>query len=213
MAYYVGDIPAEDLVIEPARGGETVDLAPFTEADTEVVLRTFEGDPVEADFLVTFDTGEEDLVILEWPATTVFETPGLYTLTIALVNDTPGAEAREQLAPVYLVVQEEDGWHTLDSARVEWADAEGLSDISLFRLLELARQQIIAYAPALADGVAVPSNYKRGQLMQARNLLNAIRVDPASGGVGEDTFVLRPFPLDWTVKQVVRPERAVPRIG
>jgi hypothetical protein len=28
--------------------------------------------------------------------------------------------------------------------------------------------------------------------------------------MGEDTFVLRPFPLDWTIKQVLRPKRAIP---
>lgn len=207
--FYVGDIPAEDLVIEPARGGEPIDLAPFEASDTEVVLRTFEGDIVPADFLVTFD---QDVVVLEWPATSVLETPGLHTLTVTLINDAPAEEAQEQLAPVYLVVQEENGWHTLDSARAEWADAEPLSDLRLFQLLELARQQVVAYAPTLAEDASVPTNYRQGQLMQARNLLNAAQVDP-SGAIGEDTFALRPYPLDWMVKQVLRPQRAVPGVG
>lgn len=216
MAYYVGDIPAEDLVIEPARNDQPIELDPFVEGDTEVTLRTFEGEVVEADFLVTFDSSDPDDVdrlILEWPATTVFETPGLYTLTVALVNDSPGSEARETLSPVYLVAQESNGWHTLDSARQEWGDAEALSDLNLFRLLELSRQQITVYGPTLAEGAPVPENYKRAQLMQARNLLNAIRVDPASGNTGEDTFSLTPYPLDWVIKQVVRPLSAVPVVG
>ena len=121
MAYYVGDIPAEDIVIDPARDGEPIDLAPFDELDSTVELRTFEGDVVDADFLITFDGDPVDQIVLEWPATTVFATPGLYTLTVTLIGDT----AREKLAPVYIVAQEDNGWHTLDSARDESLEAIG----------------------------------------------------------------------------------------
>lgn len=211
MAYYVGDIPAEDLVIEPARGDEPIDLAPFTEADSTVVLRTFEGEIVDADFLLTFDPGDADdidRVIIEWPTdASPFQVPGLHTLTVTLA----GAERREQLAPVYLVAQQENGWHTLDSARVEWNDAP-VQDVRLFQVLELARQQVTEYAPALVADAAVPFNYRQGQLMQARNLLNAGTVSP-DGGMGAEDFVLRPFPLDWMVKQILRPKRAVPTVG
>jgi hypothetical protein len=211
MAYYVGDIPAEDLVIEPARGDEPIALAPFTEADSTVVLRTFDGEIVDADFLLVFDTGDPDdidRVILEWPTDeSPFRVPGLHTLTVTLA----GAERREQLAPVYLVAQAENGWHTLDSARAEWNDAP-LQDVRLFQVLELARQQVTEYAPALAVDAPIPGNYRQGQLMQARNLLNAGTVSP-DGGIGEGDFVLRPFPLDWMVKQILRPQRAVPTVG
>ena len=206
MAYYVGDIPAEDIVIDPARDGEPIDLAPFDELDSTGELRTFEGDVVDADFLITFDGDPVDQIVLEWPATTVFATPGLYTLTVTLIGDT----AREKLAPVYIVAQEDNGWHTLDSARDEWGVGHApQSDRRLFQMLELARQQVAAYAPALDDDAAVPLNYRQGQLMQAVNLYNAARVDPASGGDADDEFVLRPYPLDWMVKQVLRPARAV----
>lgn len=207
MTYYVGDIPAEDLVIEPARGGEPIDLDPFTAIDTEVTLRTFDGELVDADFLVTFT--DEDLVVLEWPTdASVLTVEGLHTIAVTLV----GEERRERLAPVYIVVQDDTtGWHTLDSARAEWADAEHLSDLRLWHVLEMARQQITEYAPALPDDATVPGNYRHGQLMQARNLWNAARVDP-SGADGDDTFQLRPYPLDWMVKQVVRPQTAVPKV-
>jgi len=208
MAYYVGDIPAEDLVIEPARAGEPIDLAPFDALDTEVVLRNFDGEIVPSDFLVTFE--DEQTVVLEWPNdASVLNEAGLHTLTITLV----GPDHRERLAPVYLVVQDDaSGWHTLDSARAEWSDAEALSDLRLWRVLEMARQQIDEHAPKLAAGARVPANYKDGQLMQARNLLNAATVDP-SGAEGEDTFQLRPYPLDWMVKQIIRPKRGVPVVG
>lgn len=212
MTYYVGDIPAEDIVIEPARNGEPIELAPFLSIDTLVELRTFDGDLVPADFLVSFETGgvdDIDRVVLEWPAESVFASSGLHTLSVTLIGDL--GEPRERLAPVYIVVQDDNGWHTLDSARIEWPDAQSVSDIRLFQMLELARQQVVAYAPALAEGVRPPYNYREGQLMQARNILNAGRAE--SGDEGTDTFMLRPFPLDWMVKQVLRPKSVTPAVG
>lgn len=209
MAYYVGDIPSEDIVIEPARDGEPIDLTPFIEDDTEVTVRDFAGALVDADFFVTFDSdGDIPLVILEWPGTTVFEAAGLFTLGVTLV----GPAARERLLPVYMVAQEEDGWHTVDSARMEWPDAPA-DDARAFQILELAKQQCLEYAGALEEGQRPPVNYRHGQLMQARNLLNAGMVDPQDGSVGSESFVLRPFPLDWTVKQMLRPHSAIPVVG
>lgn len=203
MAYYVGDIPAEDIVLEPARDGEPLPLDQFDGATSEVVLRDFEMVPVPADFLVTID---EDRVLLEWPGVSVFDHPGLYTLAVTLV----GAHARERLAPVFLVVQDENGWHTLDTARAEWASAPA-SDIRMFQVLELARQQVLAFAPAFEG--RVPVSYREGQLMQARNIWNAGAVNPGSGEMGDDSFMVQPFPLDWMVRQVLRPKRAIGAIG
>jgi hypothetical protein len=106
-------------------------------------------------------------------------------------------------------------WHDVESARDQWIDAD-LDDDVLEELLEVAKQQVIAYAPALpepAEGeeLDVPVNYRYGQLEQAKNLWNAARVD-ASGGDGDGTFVMRPHPLDWIIKQILRPRRAVPRV-
>lgn len=209
MAYWLGDIPAEDIVIEPARRGEPIDLAPFDPLDTLVELRTFDGDLIDADFTVTFLTAEPDdidRVVLKWPAESVLTNPGVSTLSVTLA----GLDAQERLAPIPLVVQDDDGWHSLDSARDEWSDAEAVSDVRLYTLLDLARQQVLAYGPELAEGSRPPSNYRAAQLMQARNLLNAGR---AEGGESGEDFVLRPFPLDWMVKQIIRPHRAVPAVG
>lgn len=206
MGFYVGDIPSVDIVLEPARDGEAIDLAPFDPAETEFSLRDFDGAPVTADFAATFEDG---LVVIEWPGTTVFETAGLFTLGVTLVGDV----ARERLAPVYFVAQDADSeWHTVDTAREAW-DGAPPSDFRLFQILELARDQCTEYAAELADDDPIPANYREGQIMQARNLLNAGMVDPATGVEGSDTFVLRPHPLDWMVKQVLRPARAVPRVG
>jgi len=204
MAYYVGDIPSEDMVIEPARNGEAIDLAPFVAGDSTTVLRGFDGTEIPAEFLVTF---EEETVILEWPDTSVLADAGLYTLSVILEGPT----ARERLSPIYIVAQDDNGWHTVDSARETWSGAPN-NEYRLYQLLELSRQQVEAYAPSLLIGAPVPASYREGQIMQARNLLNAGLVDP-SGGIGEDDFVLRPYPLDWMVKQVLRPKRAIPAVA
>lgn len=212
MAYYIGDLPAEDIVIEPARGdGEPIDLTPFDEAETEVTLRDFAGDIVVALFIPTF---EEGAVVLEWPATSPFEVAGLYTLAVTLVG-TDGSP-RERLAPAYFVVQDDTtGWHTVDSARDEWTVGEAtVDDRRLYQLLELAREQVVAFAPALDEDAPVPASYKAGQLMQAQNLYNAGVVDPGTGTEGSgDTFALRPYPLDWMVQQVLRPKRGTPVVA
>lgn len=107
-------------------------------------------------------------------------------------------------------------WHTATSARDQWIDAD-LDDEVLEELLEVAKQQVIAYAPALpvvdppVTPEQIPGNYRYAQLEQAKNLWNAARVD-ATGGDGEDGFVRRPHPLDWIIKQILRPRRAVPRV-
>ncbi|MEX1079808.1 MAG: hypothetical protein WED09_11945 [Homoserinimonas sp.] len=107
-------------------------------------------------------------------------------------------------------------WHDIETARDEWVDAP-LDDDALTTLLAVAKQQVLAYAPTLpavdppVEPEEIPDNYRYGQLEQAKNLWNAGRVD-AGGGVGDDTFVVRPHPLDWIIKQILRPRRAVPRV-
>ena len=106
----------------------------------------------------------------------------------------------------------DDGWHSLVSARYGWVDAPW-QDSLLGDLLEVAKIQCVAYAPALGEDVLAPVNYRVAQLMQTRNLWNASKADPSSGGIGEDNFVVRPYPMDWVVKNILRPKRAVPVVG
>lgn len=118
-------------------------------------------------------------------------------------------------------------WHTLDSARDEWNDAPA-DDNRLSVLLTVAYQAVAIYAPKFTaeDGTVslgyedpitgvitpvtdttVPVNYREAQLMQARNHWNSVKVDPSNGAIGDDTFIMKPFPLDWVVKQTIRPQR------
>ena len=65
------------------------------------------------------------------------------------------------------------------------------------------------------DAVLVPSiteGIRQAHLLQARNIWNAARVDPA-GQYGTETFQIAAFPLDWQVKQLIRPTRAVPVVA
>ena len=210
MTYYVGDSPAEDLVIEPARADdEPIDLTPFDSCT--VTLRDEAGaEVVTAGFLATIEKfNEPQNITVEWPGGNIFATAGLYSLIVVLESD---AGARERLAPIYFAAQGDDGWLTLDAAREDWADAADIPDRTLYDLLTVAKNDVIAFAPALAADVLPPTHYRKAQGMQARNIWNASRVDPASGGTGEDSFAIRIFPLDWSIRQSLRPKRGIPVI-
>lgn len=208
MAYYVGDVPAEDLVIEPVRFGDPVDLTSFNEV--EVAVTTFDGEPVETSgFTGTIDYGEQ-VVTLEWPDESIFTAAGMYAVNLTLSSSA--TSVRERVAPTYVVVHEDDGWHTVDTLRNEMGNDFSSDDAVIWTLLEVARMAVLAYAPTLpflVDGVTpvrAPINYKLGQLMQARNIFNIAKTDPQTT---DDTgmFVVRPYPLDNFIKQILRPKR------
>lgn len=95
-------------------------------------------------------------------------------------------------------------WHTTESARDEWVDAP-LDDAQLTELLEVAKDAVLAYAPTLTDPETdIPVRYRVGQLMQARNVWNSGHATP-SGDFDTGTFGLTTYPLDWSVRQVLRP--------
>ena len=206
MAYYTGDIPAEDIVIEPAQNGDPTDLTPF-ETAAEVIVRAPDGTLVDSPARVPRNSTPPGQVVIEWPTDTALDQAGVYTMAVTLVTEDGG---RMRLPSVYLVAQFEDGWYSLDQAREDWLDAPS-SDGRLFQLLALAQEQVLEFAPALVAGAPVPPRYKAGQLDQARNLWNSGKVDPASGAMGDDSFVLRPYPLDWMVKQGCAPSAACRR--
>lgn len=100
-------------------------------------------------------------------------------------------------------------WHDIDSARDQWADAP-LEDNLLEELLEIAQEQVLAYAPALpADYIGYPTSYRWAQLMQARAIWGATVSDGEN--IGPDGFAIpAPTPLDKHVRQMLRPRKAVP---
>lgn len=206
MAYYVGDKPADNIVFEPVRGQDAVNLSSFNTAT--VTLLSPSGVTVANHGLTAQITN--GVVVVAWGTQAILTEAGCYTIRVTLTN-TAGTR-REQLAPIYVVIQADDGWLTVDTIRVTWIDADTISDHQLWQLLSIARDQILEYAPTLAQGAKVPLNYVRAQELQARNLYNAGKVDPSNGGMGDDTFVIRPFPLDWSIKQLLRPQK-MPVVG
>ena len=112
-------------------------------------------------------------------------------------------------------------WLTTESELLEeWADADKISPLVLKLLLGVARDQVIAYAPrhfqqTIADvglDVDIPPSYELAQFRQAQNLYRASVVD-AGGQIGEgESFSITLFPLDWHVKNLIRPNRGAPRV-
>jgi len=201
--YWTGDVPSQSPEIEVTREGLDTDLAAFN--NVTFTLRGPAGQIIE-DIVGGIEDG---VIVFDWPTVSLFDTIGIYTLHPVL---TALLGYRETADPIPFVVQGVDGWHTLASARRDWPDAPD-NDVWLWTVLAVARTAVEAFAPALAGDPLPPLHYRQGQMMQARNVWNAAKVDPSSGGLGEGEFVMRPFPLDWMVRQVLRPKTAIPRIG
>jgi hypothetical protein len=97
-----------------------------------------------------------------------------------------------------------------DRVRGAWSDAPIENAELCSMILDVAREQVIAYAPApdpVPSGEPVPdppARYVYAQLQQARNLWNSGRTT-GEGEVGAEGFVFRPYPLDKTIKQIIRP--------
>lgn len=204
-AYWVGDAPSEPLLIAPARDGKPVDLDPFTGA--EAALTSPAGVTTAAAAALVDEPGEGRVVAVTIPAAALLEA-GLHELEVRLT--TAGTSERFEVPPV--VVQARSGWHSIGSARTEWRDAGALDDHRLWVLLETAKLEVVAYAPPLPDGARPPVNYREAQLMHARNRNAAGRIDPANADAGGDGFSLTAFPLDWVVRQLLRPQRAIKRV-
>lgn len=99
-------------------------------------------------------------------------------------------------------------WHTLETARDQWVDAP-IDDATLGELLEVAKDAVLAYAPSAEDIDAeepevIPTAYRTAQLMQARNVWNSSQASP-TGYLDGGSYTLTTFPLDWQVKQLLRP--------
>lgn len=205
-SYFVGDVPAEDIVIEPARAGIAIDLEPFSSAS--ITFRGPDGAEVlSAGFMATILT---ETVTIEWPNETILDSPGVYELMIVL----EGLHAQETLSPERIVVEVQgSGWYTLDLARTDWLDAPE-QDISLHNLLEAAKTEILAWAPALSQGELPPYNWRKAQLMHARTLWNADKADTNSGQIGFDSFAIpTPKALEKNTRAILRPKTPNPVIG
>jgi hypothetical protein len=90
-----------------------------------------------------------------------------------------------------------------------WPDADGILDDPVLNLyLDAAREACEAFAPALAEGQEMPASWQLAQVMQARNVWNAGNAS-AGGDFDGSSYGLSTHPLDWQVKQLLRPRRVL----
>lgn len=191
-SFRVGDVPGT-IAVEIESDGTPVSLSAVTAVTADLsgaaVTATVVGDTVEV--VLPSLTGS-----------------GVSYLTLTL---TAGSTV-VQVDPAAIVVEETDGWHSLATARAEWRDAPSL-DVQLHTVLEVAKAQCLAYGPEVVDAVGnavpVPFTWRQAQLMQARNVWNSAKTDPSSGGIGGEDFVIRPYPMDQTIRYILRPKLAI----
>lgn len=117
--------------------------------------------------------------------------------------------------------------YTVEEAGTRWGPGAP-DDGTLAQLLAVSWAQCVAYAPLpavpdLADLFesaltgdetveAIPVGHREAHYQQARNIWNASTKSP-SGDFGPDGMTIAFHPLDWHVKQLLRPRRAVPKVG
>ncbi|WP_036963688.1 hypothetical protein [Promicromonospora kroppenstedtii] len=107
-------------------------------------------------------------------------------------------------------------WITDEQAIGLWADAENLEPDVLQLLLASAYEDCVAFLPELPEGEDYEDkptpNRVLAQLYQAKSRYNALLAgNDGQIGAGENTITL--FPLDWQVKQLLRPKRGRPTFG
>lgn len=101
-------------------------------------------------------------------------------------------------------------WYTASEGEAQerllaaWEDAPVEDLETLGMLLNTAKRQIIAFAPALRGDDEYPADYALAQLRQAQNLWNAGRTN-GDGMVGAEGYTFQPRPLDKTIRQMIRP--------
>lgn len=99
------------------------------------------------------------------------------------------------------------GWLTsVEELQAYWPDAPYAEDFDVFGLLTSARIQCEEYAPALGEDDVVPESWRLAQAMHARALYRST----LAGGndqIGAEGYTVTVFPMDWTVKNLLRPKR------
>jgi hypothetical protein len=90
------------------------------------------------------------------------------------------------------------GWVTLSFAREKWSDAEDLAD-----------EDLTSY---LLSAYEVPESWRLAQVMQARAQMRSLTAG-RDDNMAADGLTVTVYPLDWNVRQLLRPKRGRPRVG
>lgn len=107
---------------------------------------------------------------------------------------------------------ESDQAEAVARVRSAWKDAPWENLELLGMILDVAKAQVLAYAPELPADDEYPDRYVLAQLMQARTIYQASTVSSA-GTVGEGEFIYTPRPMDKTVRTIIRPDDGKPDVG
>jgi hypothetical protein len=197
----VGDTIVGPFVVQYSEDG--VDPVDLNAAGWSVTS----GQLIAPDGLRVIDTvpgkDADGAAVFVLPGDEAFDQAGLWRLVAAFALNSNRFTADALPFPV-----ESDAWLTLAGVRSVWRDAPA-SDVQLWRLLDVARQQVTEWAPQPIPD-PVPDNLTTAQFTQARNVWNAIKADPSNLAIGDDALLIRPFPLDWTVKRMIRPANPRP---
>ena len=117
--------------------------------------------------------------------------------------------------------------YTVEEAATRWGTGAP-DDDTLAQLLAVSWAQCVAFAPLPAPDPAsrfesvlesdeavetIPVGHREAHFQQARNIWNASKTSPGASEIGPDGFTIAVHPLDWHVKQLLRPRTAVPKVG
>lgn len=95
-----------------------------------------------------------------------------------------------------------------------WPEGADLSPDLADVLLTSAREACEAYAPAPPDGadVTIAESWRVAQVMQSRAVYRSFKAG-AGDQIGGDGLAVTVFPLDWSVRQLLRPRTGRPVIA
>lgn len=115
-------------------------------------------------------------------------------------------------------------WNTPDEAKALWADAANLTNETLQLLLDSAYRDCFRFLDPL-DGLdplregAVPppsadltASLRLAEIYQARARYNAVKT-AGDNQVGQEGMTVTVFPMDWQVKQLLRPTPGRPSVA
>lgn len=98
------------------------------------------------------------------------------------------------------------GWVDTDTLSGLWPDSDNLATADLEDVLATAHEQCLEYLPPEArNPETVPKRYRLAQVMQAKALARATVVGSDDNLAG-DGITVTLFPMDWTVKNLLRPK-------
>ena len=90
-----------------------------------------------------------------------------------------------------------------------WPSAGSLTSESFAQYLAAAQAQCIEYLGGrYTAGGAVSQSWQLAQVLQARALMRSADSD-TDNGLGPDGLTVTVFPMDWTVKRLLVPERRI----